>query len=138
MMRKCWKTRHQRRRGADAHVEIAARRVDITPLVPPRLARMSARPYASTLKQCWAGSISAWQISTGSISARQTRSVLGDVRLADLVQHFRQPSVVARFVEKMRCAERDGGILVFGQVVVGEHDDPRLHLRGGKRPHHPE
>ena len=66
------------------------------------------------------------------------RSMLRQMRLADLVQYFRQPAVVARLVEKVGRAERDRRILVFGQIVVGEHDDPRFLLRARQRAHHAE
>src|SRR5476651_2320147 len=83
--------------------------------------------------------IRLWPISETRAAARHRhRSVFRKMRLADLVQDFRQPAVVARLVQKMRGSESNRGILVFRQVVVRQHDDARLELCGGERAHDAE
>ena len=51
---------------------------------------------------------------TGPEHAWRANSVLGDVRFADLVQHFGKAAVIARLVQEMRGTEGDGRVLVLG------------------------
>src|ERR1700733_14195602 len=100
---------------------------DGIPLTPPSVLYYRVRTF---LTRDWAVA------DAGAVAA--DASVLREMRLADLVQHFGQPAVVARLVQEVGCAESDGGVFVFGQIVIREHDDSRLQLGGGQCAHDPE
>ena len=64
--------------------------------------------------------------------------MLREVLFAQLVQDFRKPAVVARFIEKMRRAESQRRILVFGQIIVRQDDDAGFQLRRRQGAHDAE